>query len=196
MNLARLASGALLFSALSLVANATPLTFTETVTGSGSLGSAFTNQLITLSATGDTSGIVTGVGLYTLFIPTATLTINGFAPVTLTGGVTVFSNDLIQVAGFEGHSPTFDLLDTVSPAFASYTLDGAITASGAAQNSAAGTAFSTSGGSFILNSTSGNATFTAGTPILGVAPEPGSIALLGTGMLALAGTVRRKLCRA
>jgi len=195
MNFARLACGALLFSALSLVAHATPLTFTESVTGSGSLGSAFTNQLITLSATGDTSGIVTGVGLYTLFIPTATLTVNGFAPVTLTGGVTVFSNSLIQVAGFEGHSPTFDVLDTVSPAFSSYTLLGAITATGTAQNAAAGTAFSTSGGSFILNNTSGNATFTAGASILGIAPEPGSIALLGTGMLALAGTVRRKLCR-
>jgi len=195
MNFARLACGALLFSALSLVAHATPLTFTESVTGSGSLGSAFTNQLITLSATGDTSGIVTGVGLYTLFIPTATLTVNGFAPVTLTGGVTVFSNSLIQVAGFEGHSPTFDVLDTVSPAFASYTLLGAINATGSAQNSAAGTAFSTSGGSFILNSTSGSATFTAGAPVTGVTPEPGSIALLGTGMLALAGTVRRKLCR-
>ena len=195
MNIARLVCGAILSSAVSLAAHGAPVTFTESVTGSGSLGSAFSNQLITISGTADTSGITTGVGLYTLFLPTATITVNGFSPVTLNGGVTVFSNTFAQVAGFEAHSPTFDVLDTVSPAFAAYMLVGAISSSGTAQF-LAGTAFATSGGSFVLDSVSGNSTFTAGAPTSGIAPEPASIALFGTGLLAFAGTTRRKFCRA
>ncbi len=56
--------------------------------------------------------------------------------------------------------------------------------------------FNTVSGNFILNSTSSTSTFTAttnGTPSPSLVPEPSSLAMFGTGILGIAGFVRRKL---
>ena len=76
--------------------------------------------------------------------------------------------------------------------FTNYGLDSSITVTDGTQVPASSTVFSTTGGSFDFATFSDTATFSS-TVSPTPTPEPSSFALLGTGLLGLVETVRRKL---
>lgn len=180
-------------SAATTAAHAAPITFNETVTASGSLaGTSFTNQLVTFMGTGNTSNITSSNNIFFLTLSSATLKIGSGGTGTFTDAIEVFNNQS-GVAGFED-TASADILDTTSAVFATYALQGAVTGTGAASGNP-GLSFGTSLGSFNLSSTSGSSTFSAVQGANSVTPEPSTMTLVGSGVIGLAGLVRRRSVR-
>lgn len=177
------------------------ITYIETTTATGSLGGqSFTNALVTLTATGDTSGTVIGDG-----IQSAEMSVP--LEVSVAGvGSGEFTDSIIVV--FNGHTgadeaygfgdstldpPTgYGVLFTQVPYSGTYydlvsdigPIDGT-----AGYN--AMVSFNTTGGAFNMTSAQ-DATFQAVvTPE--ATPEPSSLALLGTGALGFVGVIGRRM---
>jgi len=96
----------------------------------------------------DTTNVTGGPTLFFNF-GTATVSVNGGAPVTFTNAIDVFSNQSVPAVGFE---EAVDILDDSSASFATYAL---ITSIGPITGTALfnpGSSFPTTGGAFILNS--------------------------------------------
>jgi len=170
---------------------------TESAIGSGSLGSnSFSNSLLTLTATGDTSNVVNVGGLYvlpgiTVAIDVATLGTTA----NLTDKAQVFDNQpgpiyagIIDTTVLTGGLPTI-ILDTFNSAFSSYALTTSIGPIQGTSGGVSGVSFNTNQGSFVLSSLSNNPTFTAS---VASAPEHATPVLLGLGMMALAALKRRR----
>jgi hypothetical protein len=170
---------------------ASTITYTESATASGALdGTPFTNSLVTLSLTGDTSSI---------FAISGGFQINGTATVSVSGGGSDTFSDLIGVYVFNAFAGFTDVTrrniaifgDSSSPSFVGY---GLATALGPISNSVTdfnlNTPFNTTGGSFDMTALSGNATFTAAP-----APEPSSLFMLATGLGLLGFLARKTLAR-
>jgi len=180
---------AILPALLTASAMAEPISFVETVTGSGSLGSNnFTDALITLTFNGNTSN-VSGPTIYSL---------PGFLAVSVAGipGSGVFSDSLIAVdnqiisrGGFSDQTLGVGILLMDAGAFASYDLKSAIgPISGAAFQPPLSAPFNTTAGTFTITSLTSNPTFTATTP------EPVGIIPLAVSLLSLACVNRRIAC--
>jgi hypothetical protein len=144
-------------------AAASPIEYTETVTGSGTLnGTTFTNDLISITAFGDTTGVIMPAGGF--FVNpgvAATVTVSGVGSDTLPNAVVfVFQGPpLGPSAGFADSVQNAAILDTVDSAFSTYTLNtaiGPITGPNFGQSSTT----TGSGGSFQILS-AGDSTFTA-----------------------------------
>ncbi len=167
---------------------ASPISFTESVLGSGSLnGVAFSDQLITLSGTGDTSNATVG-SPDTLTLSSAAVQVGGSTS-SFTDTIDVFSESgLVGFAVYSGD----DILDTASGRFEGYDLTTAV--SGTVANSIinSGVGFATTGGTFVIQSTSGDDTFTATTG-LAPTPEPSALVMLATGFAGVLGIARRRL---
>ena len=166
---------------------AASITYTEQAVATGTIGSdSFFDVFVTISMTGDTTNVVGGGGFFQNF-GTMTINIPGIGLATFTGNTAVFDNQSALTVGMADYTLGGSILDTVDNAFATYDL---MTAIGPITNSPFFrpdlTYGTTLGG---LNFTQmGDATFTAST-----IPEPSSLLLLGSGIVGLAGVLRRKL---
>jgi hypothetical protein len=108
------------------IAHAGLVTYTESVTASGFFnGIAFTNELVTLSMTADTSGVVQTNFIYEL-PGTVAVTIAGTGTGTFLDPMAAFDTQSVPEAGFTDAGLQLTLFGTVDSAFAAYTLAGNI----------------------------------------------------------------------
>ncbi len=190
-----LAIASLTLCGLMATAKASPITYTESATVTGSLaGTAFTNDLITITGTGDTANVVNSSGLLTNLV-TATFALTGGGSGTFTTqSIFVFDNQNLSFAGFQRSGFGGDILETSNSAFATYALATSLApVSGTGFTNGVSTSFSTSAGALIISLVTGNATFSASTGINPV-PLPGALPLFATGLgaLGLLGWRRKK----
>jgi hypothetical protein len=183
-----------LITVSAIVAHASPITYTVSGVASGSLGgSSFTDALVTITMTSDT----TTVTPYEPSLPsntgTTTVSVAGIGDGTLTN--TLYVLDVTaspsSAAGFEDLTTdfVFAVLDT---GFAGYSLGTSFGPLTGVADATHGITTPTTEGELEIDATSGDFTFTAVEPPAAT-PEPSSFALLGTGVLGLAGVARRKL---
>jgi hypothetical protein len=167
--------------AMAGVARADQITYTDQAIASGSLGgTTFSDALVTVSFTGDTSNVFDDGGILRNLIGTGTVTVAGIGTVAFTDSIQAFVN---QGDDFVGIADTtlgpVSILDTdTNPAWETYDLKSAIGPLSGAPFINPGQAFGTASGSFILNSVSGDSTFTAAIGGQTV-PEPSTLALSG-----------------
>jgi hypothetical protein len=103
--------------------NAGIITYTETFTDSGTLGvDSFTNQLITLTATADSSSVhFTGLDYYVIN-NTTTVSITGLPTATFTDFMLTNDYPSGTHAGLEDGNVGLEIMDVQNSAFASYDL--------------------------------------------------------------------------
>ncbi len=170
---------------------ASTITYTEQAVVSGSLGNNFfNNSLVTLTLVGDTANVTGSAGFFQNLVGTFTVDVASVGMATFTDPMEVFDNQGSIAAGFGDLALAGSVLDTFDAAFATYDLTTAI---GPITNSPfirPDLSFPTTLGGFNIQS-SGNSTFTASTGT--ATPEPGSLVLLGTGLVGLFGSLRRKV---
>lgn len=180
-------------------ANAAAITYTESVTASGSLGATpFTNSLVTLTVTDDTSDVTQPFeGVYWIQGVSISIDIASLGTTAIGTGA-VYSQpvdgpdclpefDCLPDAGFALDSSEI-LLSTNSFALDGYemtTAIGPITDRALSQGSSI--ALDTNDGSFDFSSTAEDSTFTAA-----FSPEPETMVLFGLGLAGLAAFKRRR----
>jgi hypothetical protein len=173
-------------------AQADPITYTVSGTASGSLGAnPFTNAAVTVTAAADASAIVNhGAGFFDVPSLAATVSVSGLGTATFTVPTRTFTNQPIGGAGIgtsTGINPP-DILDTLgNPALTTYDLSTSIGPLTGTPGFNSGTHFATTSGDLVLNSVSGNTTFTAV-----AAPEPSGLALAGVGLAGWIGYAWRR----
>ena len=156
-------------------AEAVPITYTEQVVGTGSLGSStFTNALVTITFTGDTENVFTPVfGVLANSVGTAAVTVPGLGLATFIDRVAVFDTPTNNGAGIADFTTNSDVLDIVNTAFATYDLRTGIgPLSGTSMIFPARTCDTTQG-AFHLTTAGASAIFGAS-----IVPEPNSLALI------------------
>ena len=171
-----------------------PITYTETATGSGSLGGAsFTNALVTITAIADTADIILSDPsdmFYKVTNMSTTVDVAGIGSAMFTDAIYTGVVQLFQVAGFSDPKSE-DILDTKSSAFSTYNLSTSLGPLSGTTVINPGFAFPTTGGDFVFNSANanGDSTFQA---TLASIPEPSSLILAGTAALAGLGLYSRR----
>lgn len=172
---------------------ATPITFTTSVTGSGTIGGqAFTDRLITLAGVGDTSD-QSGFffpGDYQIPGVTASLSVAGLGTFGVTDALRLFVNQGVPDVGVTDLTADDALLFTTSAAAASYDLTTSIgSITGAPVYLAPYSSVGTSGGAFTLAGVSGAATFQAEIGA-GAVPEPATWGMMILGFAVLGSALR------
>jgi PEP-CTERM motif len=117
----------IVFAVAMLMSSAAPVragfvTYTETVTGSGSLGGTnFTNDLITVTGVGNTANIFNPVPTILAVPVQASVTVAGVGTADFTDSILMFVNPSMG-GGFSDTTNGLDVLDIVSKTVASYDL--------------------------------------------------------------------------
>lgn len=171
---------------------AIPITYTESATASGTLnGISFSNDVITLTGTADTTGVFDQGGVLKIDV-VAWFSISGGGDGTFTDAMQVFNNPgfLPPAVGLDD-GITSSVMATFNSAFASYNLASAIGPITGAPFINPSVSFETSAGPLLI-STAGNSTFTA------TLPEPAALPLFATGLgvLGLLGWSRKRKAQA
>lgn len=174
-------------------AHAVLLTFTETATVSGSLnGVAFTNQVLTLTGTGDSANNFDEFGVTVTLLTGGSFTLSGGGAGTFNAGLRAFANNVNSGAGIsEATGFNFDIMDTASAALASYDMNSAIGPVTGDAVTNFGNPFATSAGNLIINSILNETSTFQATLAESPIPEPATMALLGFGLAGLAAMRRR-----
>jgi hypothetical protein len=178
--------------ALTGTGRAGSITYTETFTASGTLGTlgSFTNAQVTITGTGDTANVIpSGVDFFNSV--TATVTVKGLGTATVTD--TIYALDepgfTPAMAGFSDPT-TFSFIETKNSFFTNYALTTPIQppVSGPLDQH-------THNG---INTDEGLLTFTSlgSTSTFGAVPEPASLTMLGVGAAGLLGYGWRRRRRA
>jgi hypothetical protein len=174
--------------ALSLgTARAESITYTESATISGSLGgTGFSDDVITLTGSDDPANVVSVAGLFENNL-TVTFSIAGAGAGTWTDvGTYVF--DAFSSAGFSDHFLGIDILDTQSPALATYKLTTSIGPISGTALFSGGASFSTTDGTLIITAAD-NAVFSAD---VDATPLPAALPLFAGGLGIIGLLARRK----
>ncbi len=171
------------------VAYATPVTYTEQLTGTGSLGgTAFTNASVTIQLVGDTATVSASP------VPndfgTATVDVSGVGSATFTDAqMWAFDNQSLSVAGISDITKNLLIVDTSNGAFASYDLLSSIGPLSGTAGLNSGAAFPTTVGDFVLTSIARNTSSFSADVAAAAVPEPATLTLTAIG---LAAAIRRR----
>jgi hypothetical protein len=170
--------------------SAGPITVTISFTGTGTVGaSPFTNASVLITGTGDTiANTGCGAGCFFMHPATTTIAISGFSLASVTDSNTFGDN---QGAGSAYFSTTTDELIMPNVAFASYNLTTSLGPVNPTINPANWSIVGVHTDQGTINvSGANNATYQA---VVGggvAAPEPGSLALMLGGLVAIAAITR------
>jgi hypothetical protein len=177
------------FVLLAACSFAAPITITHTGVGSGTIGgTTFTGASFTITDIGDTASRSTFPGGFFIDDLSASIAINGVGTFSFITGTRTFVNQVqIQVGFSRAGINGIDLYDgPTTAAFGTWDMLSSIgPISGSAVLSQWGAAFgtvNTSGGVLVFNNSTSDTVFKA---TVGSVPEPGTLALLGIGIIVL-----------